>query len=261
MFLTNKYTTWYFAIIDKAISLKRKKKTDQYYEKHHIVPKSMHGEDKSSNFVLLTAKEHFICHLLLVKMTSDVDRIKMINALIKMAYNKSIGQDRYTSNSYALVRKFIAKKNSVLFKGKKKSLATRERISKGRKGIVFTPEHLQNLRIANKIAAQKRIGVSNMKASAKLKLRNDQKCQVWNENTDHSLWIWKYELDHYLNRGYRKGSKAIFSVAGRKWFKNELTQQQGMFYIGQNPIDWSPGRLKWKTKNACSKESPAQRAS
>lgn len=44
-----------------------KKKLKGYYEAHHIIPKCMGGVDSKDNLVLLTAKEHFICHLLLEK--------------------------------------------------------------------------------------------------------------------------------------------------------------------------------------------------
>lgn len=46
----------------------RSKKND-YYERHHILPRSLFPlwEKRSSNIVLLTAREHFFCHQLLSK--------------------------------------------------------------------------------------------------------------------------------------------------------------------------------------------------
>ncbi len=44
-----------------------KKVLDGYFEKHHILPKSLGGGDEPYNLVLLTAREHFIAHLLLWK--------------------------------------------------------------------------------------------------------------------------------------------------------------------------------------------------
>ena len=38
-----------------------------YYEKHHIIPKSMEGSNDIENIVSLTAKEHIIAHHLLAK--------------------------------------------------------------------------------------------------------------------------------------------------------------------------------------------------
>lgn len=47
----------------------QKKKFSEYYEFHHILPKSLFPlwAKKSSNIVALTAREHFFCHQLLTK--------------------------------------------------------------------------------------------------------------------------------------------------------------------------------------------------
>lgn len=129
MFLENKYTRWYLTIINEA-KLKNRKKTDNiYYESHHIVPRCMGGTEE----VLLTAKEHYICHLMLCRMVEGQNKYKMINALIKMAFSKSNGQKRHTAKSYSLVRKLIAEKNSETMKGIPKSEKTRQNM-KGRSG-------------------------------------------------------------------------------------------------------------------------------
>lgn len=137
MFLKNKYTRWYFKIIENAKVGIRTKKSGAYYEAHHIIPQSMGGKEK----VLLTAKEHFICHLLLCKMCEGMSKHKMINALIRMTYSKSNGQERYTAKSYSVVRSLIAEKNRELFKGKPKSTQTREKM-RGKNGKwIRTPAH------------------------------------------------------------------------------------------------------------------------
>ena len=48
-----------------------KKNLDYYTERHHITPKSMGGNDEMSNLVLLTAREHFIAHVLLSKIHNN----------------------------------------------------------------------------------------------------------------------------------------------------------------------------------------------
>lgn len=57
-FLINKYTKWYFNIIESA----QRQEMDGYTEKHHIIPKSLGGSNDKTNIVKLTAREHFICH-------------------------------------------------------------------------------------------------------------------------------------------------------------------------------------------------------
>lgn len=99
IFITNKYTKYYFSIINNATQQNRKKlkKLDPtyiYYEKHHIIPKCLSGSNDKTNLVVLTAREHFICHWLLTKMTLGDARAKMIYALNGMKRNSN-GQNRY----------------------------------------------------------------------------------------------------------------------------------------------------------------------
>lgn len=62
------YERLYNNIIANANTGLRRKYRGTYYERHHIVPRSLGGTDEKSNLVLLTAKEHFVCHHLLHKM-------------------------------------------------------------------------------------------------------------------------------------------------------------------------------------------------
>ena len=48
-----------------------KSKISFYTEKHHIIPKCMGGEDKDENYVLFSALEHIIAHILLWKVYED----------------------------------------------------------------------------------------------------------------------------------------------------------------------------------------------
>ncbi len=46
--------------------------SSQYFEKHHIIPKCLGGSDDSSNLVKLTPEEHYLAHLLLMKINPGV---------------------------------------------------------------------------------------------------------------------------------------------------------------------------------------------
>lgn len=67
MFKENKYYKWYYKIIKTA---RERKVLGGYGENHHIIPRSMGGNDSTDNIVRLTAREHYVCHLLLPKCTS-----------------------------------------------------------------------------------------------------------------------------------------------------------------------------------------------
>lgn len=68
-----KYRRIYMQIISAAKSEQlqglRKKGNGNYYEAHHILPRSLfpNWTKRKSNIVLLTAREHFFCHQLLTK--------------------------------------------------------------------------------------------------------------------------------------------------------------------------------------------------
>jgi len=64
------YQRIYDSIINRAKSEGRVKSKDTYYEAHHILPKCMGGlgnryDYDHPNIVLLTGREHFLCHWLL----------------------------------------------------------------------------------------------------------------------------------------------------------------------------------------------------
>ena len=57
------YSTHYKSLIERA----KIRSLTGYKESHHIVPKCLGGTDDSANLVNLTAREHYIAHILLAK--------------------------------------------------------------------------------------------------------------------------------------------------------------------------------------------------
>lgn len=105
IFINNKYTNWYNKIIYSAQS----REYNGYTEKHHIIPKSLGGSDDKNNLVKLTPKEHYICHLLLTKMTLGLNKRKMTFALHSMLRSSNLHQRyRLTSKKYEHIRKIFA---------------------------------------------------------------------------------------------------------------------------------------------------------
>lgn len=96
------YKKYYYLIIDKR---KMSGTPTGYYERHHIIPRCLGGSDEQDNIVNLTAKEHFICHLLLAKMYQPKTHewYKMNHALMMM-FSASDNQTRFTSNMFARYR-------------------------------------------------------------------------------------------------------------------------------------------------------------
>lgn len=98
IYIPNKYTNTYYSIVNRSLRENRKRSDDRIYEEHHIIPKSCGGLDDGSNLVLLTPKEHYICHKLLTKMVrSRMHYEKMIYALWCMV-NGNGHTSRYSPN-------------------------------------------------------------------------------------------------------------------------------------------------------------------
>lgn len=114
MFIQNKYTTWYYNIINKAKSENRVKSKNQYFEKHHIVPKSLGGNNSKENLVLLTAREHFIIHWLLVNMTEDLNKCKMWYALANMRRKSKYNNQRTLTSAQFNICKKANSKNKII---------------------------------------------------------------------------------------------------------------------------------------------------
>jgi len=100
------YQRIYDEIIERAKPRGLDKKVlEGYFERHHIVPRCLNGTNIESNLVLLTAREHFICHQLLWKIHRTC---ALIFAFHNMIHCKRTDQQRYanrlTSKQYEIVR-------------------------------------------------------------------------------------------------------------------------------------------------------------
>jgi hypothetical protein len=175
MFIDNKYTKWYYQIINNAKT--RKLDISSYSETHHIIPKALNGTNNSSNLVSLTAREHFICHWLLTKMTNGTNKSSMIYALLFMQQaNKE--QQRYSTlitsrvyENHKLVHSMIVSKNK---KGKPLSQETKLKMSLAKKGRTVSEETKLKMSLAKKGKRSNRAGTvvtpeTRAKLSAALK--------------------------------------------------------------------------------------------
>lgn len=116
--LTNKYSKLYHRITSNA----KQRITEGYTELHHIIPQSLGGSNDKENLVDLTAREHFICHWLLIKMTEGEDRRKMLYALNGMKAENRYQQRYYTKITARVYEKYRiehAENHSKVMKSKK----------------------------------------------------------------------------------------------------------------------------------------------
>lgn len=129
-FVNNKYRKWYVDIITKRLF----NKPIGYSENHHIIPTSIDKNFKNNktNIVRLTAKEHFICHLLLTKFTEGENKRSMYYALVNMSRSSKNHKRKFNSGYYEFIKKY----NSKAGIGRKHSDETKRKISESNKGRI-----------------------------------------------------------------------------------------------------------------------------
>jgi len=193
IFTKNKYYKLYKNIILKAKKETRFKGCGIYYESHHIFPKSLYPLYIKSkhNLVLLTAKEHYVCHHLLTKFTSGTNKVKMTYSFWRMIHTEKQSQ-RITAKVYESVKRQI-----VLLQIEKLS---RNDNTFTFKGCKHSDESLKQISIAsiktNKIKTAKSIKrIKNLLSDNEytfLKMVNNRvhiKCKCGNEFDIHRQYI------------------------------------------------------------------------
>jgi hypothetical protein len=101
MFLENRYKKIYYKLVERA----RNRTLKGYKENHHIIPKSLGGKRTKTNLVYLTAKEHYICHLLLMKMVKEPAHKKsMAFALFRFGQSDKLKERKMNARSFEKYR-------------------------------------------------------------------------------------------------------------------------------------------------------------
>jgi hypothetical protein len=149
MFTKNKYYSYYFNIIRQAQS---RDNGDIYVEKHHIIPKSIGGNNSKDNIVSLTAREHFVCHRLLTKITTGIAKSKMANATWRMVFaSKKHKRYKVNSRTYEAVKIEMANANRERSKKYRHSEESKIKISLSKigKSREWNDEWREKIRLAN----------------------------------------------------------------------------------------------------------------
>jgi hypothetical protein len=139
-FLDNKYTSIYYNLIESAKSKNRVKQRNDGLQYHHIIPRCFGGADDITNIVLLTYREHRICHRLLINMTEGEYKYKMMYAylLFDPSYDTSgipSPQIYCTKESYRKMSE-TRKKNGSYKIGKENNFSSPEIINQVRQRMI-----------------------------------------------------------------------------------------------------------------------------
>lgn len=134
----------YNNLIEKAKSRGLSKtRLDGYYELHHILPRCLGGEDSAENFVLLTAREHYIAHKLLYRIHPD--NYGLLKSVVMMSNRH--GEILASSREFEYYRSEYVKRTSICQKDRIITNEHREKLKKSGKGkhYNFDKEHCNNI--------------------------------------------------------------------------------------------------------------------
>ena len=168
----------YLKIYNRIVERATNRDVLGYVEKHHIIPKCLGGNNKKSNIVSLTAKEHYICHKLLCEIYPNESKLKyafwrMCNVanneyqernykVSARVYSRIKGEinlitSKRTKNYSVEMRKLIGEKVSKKLKGRpsgKKGISKPEhsewmKENNPFRGKTHSEEHIQKLKEVN----------------------------------------------------------------------------------------------------------------
>lgn len=133
------YKYHYDRLIETRRALGRVKKRGSGFENHHIIPTSCGGSNTKDNIIVLTSKEHYFAHLLLVHMYEGKQKTNMAFAIWMMTIDKTKNRT-LSSRQYEYARSLFVPWN----KGKKlDSNITRNKMRIAKLGTKRSIESIQ----------------------------------------------------------------------------------------------------------------------
>lgn len=203
---------------------------DTYTERHHILPRCCGGDDSPENIVTLTAREHFVAHMLLSEMYKEgSEEWISLNCAFRFMRSNSTGQKRHIGARYFQLKREDFSKAMSLAQGGEKN-------SQFGKCWVFNIALEECKRIYKE---EKDIYLSNgWKLGRRLDIREDKKNAkiIWEEFTEsphftirpfsedseyHREYITKIFREH-LNLGPSQARILKFKITSKKEIEEYL---------------------------------------
>jgi hypothetical protein len=122
------YNKIYNQIVERA----KNRMLEGYIEKHHIIPKCIGGTNDEINTIALTAREHFLCHLLLCEIYPDESKLKY--ALFLMSIGKQKNKNKHYKINNRLYER-LKLEYALFLTGRKQSDKTKLKKSESMKNI------------------------------------------------------------------------------------------------------------------------------
>lgn len=205
-FQENKYTDWYFKIINNArlkpfVEVKNT-------EVHHITPRSLGGTNEKINLIRLTYREHYLCHLLLTKMVLGESKYKMAWALMLLSSKRKVKN----SHQFDKARRILSKASI----NRPKSTEWRKNMSirmSGKGNPNYNPYKIRDSRTPEE---RKRDGIIKMTNTKKEQAKNKQLPIQRDPNLKEII------RSKAIGRKQSENQKSLASNANSLWYVIEI---------------------------------------
>lgn len=114
--METKYKKYYNELIEKA---QKRSLKNSYFETHHIIPRCLGGSNDKDNLVDLTAREHYVAHLLLVKIYPN--EYGLVKAANMMSTFSEFNNERIKNRRYSWLKEKFSLAMSVAQQGENNS--------------------------------------------------------------------------------------------------------------------------------------------
>lgn len=217
----------YKKIYEDLVARAKDRVLESYTEKHHIKPRCMGGGDESENLVSLTPEEHYIAHMLLVKIYPNNRKLIFAANMMANRSNKAYG---WIKRKFAIE---IKKQN----KGHHLTEEQYQKLLRNVKGKKKTDEHREAIR-------QAKLRQIEYKGSMYTGYKE------LSEKTGVSRYLY---LKHYINErdpepyvgnhtyGIIENNKVNppRNSAGKNWYNNGIRE-----LYSDTPVEgWTKGRI------------------
>lgn len=219
----------YSKIYNDLIIRATNRSVEGYVESHHIIPKCIGGSDLKENKVNLTAEEHYIAHLLLVKMYPN--EIKLVYAANMMANRNN--------KAYSWARKVFAAKHAANIAGRNHTDLSKKKMSISRKGIPKPSYHKEAISKSKLKSIEYKgiiyLGYKSLFDSTGVSSYLYKKFYL--QGIDPEPFVGN-NLYGMIKKNKEKPAKAAL---GKKWFNNGTHER-----YAKEPFDetWKLGRLQ-----------------
>ena len=244
------YVNVYYSIIKNRLD----NPVEGYVECHHIVPKSEGGTDNDDNIVALTAREHYIAHLLLAKIYNDYKMWHAVNLMSRLNAKVKIN-----SRLYEMVRINSARTHSEFMKGKpswnkgkKMSEEQKQKLSDATKKAMSDPilrKYLSDIKKGKpswnkgkKLSEEQKQKLSDSLKGKTLSKETKEKISIKNKGKNNPMFgksSWPDDPKKYEARRL----KMIQSQKCLKWWNNGTKMTKSKECPGP---EWQRGRIKKK---------------